>query len=529
MQRPRVLIAGTCSGVGKTTVTVALLRALTRRGLKVSAFKVGPDFLDPTYLSIASNRPCHNLDGWMMGTAYAADLFERASRGADISVVEGVMGLYDGLLPSALEGSSGAIAKLLAAPVVLIAGAHGMSRSFAAQVRGYVGFEAGVDVVAVIANYAGSARHAAGLAESLRSAGLPPLLGAIPRGALATLPSRHLGLVTADRGLLGEDVLDELADALERHVDLDAVIALARAAAPLSSGERPQTLQGFRAPPSPQTTVERGSVMRGMCQDKHESLTRLRLGVAFDEAFHFYYADTFASLEQAGFELVRFSPLRERDLPVGLHGLYLGGGYPEAFAAALSANETMRRSVREFAESGRPVYAECGGLMYLSRWIMAAGGERSPMCEVLPCGTRMLDRRKALGYVEVELTADTLWGAAGSVGRGHEFHYSELAGDPAGEAGWKNVYRLRRNRGGEEEREGFTNGTVLASYIHLHFAARPAMARWLHSRCAQSSGDPLLPPLGKGDEGGFELPARRCAVVLIPSPMRKRNYDSQES
>lgn len=460
--RPRLVIAGTGSGVGKTTITVALLRSLARRGLAVSAFKVGPDFLDPTYLAIASGRPCHNLDGWMMGTAYAADLFERASRGADISIVEGVMGLYDGSSPAGLEGSSAEIAKLLAAPVVLIAGAHGMSRSFAAQVRGYVGFEPGVGVSAVIANNAGSARHADGLRESLSAARLPALLGAIPRGALATLPSRHLGLVTADRGLLGEAVLDALADALETHVDVDAALALARAAAPLPVGDR----LAAPAPPA----------------------QRLRLGVAFDEAFHFYYADTFASLEQAGFELVRFSPLREGGLPEGLHGLYLGGGYPEAFAEALSANETMRRSVGEFAGSGRPVYAECGGLMYLSRWIALAGGERRAMCGVVPCGTRMLETRKALGYVEAQLTGDSLWGACGSVGRGHEFHYSELAGDPAGEAGWKCVYRIRRSRGGEEEREGFTNGTVLASYAHLHFAARPGMARWLHRRCAERSG-----------------------------------------
>ncbi len=459
MQCPRVLIAGTGSGVGKTTVTVALLRALARRGLSVSAFKVGPDFLDPTYLAIASGRPCHNLDGWMMGTAYAAELFERASRGADISVVEGVMGLFDGASPAHLEGSSGEIAKLLAAPVILVAGAHGMSRSFAALVRGFVGFEHGVDVAAVIANHAGSARHAAGLEESLRAAGLPPLFGAIPRGALATLPSRHLGLVTADRGLLGEDLLDALADALERHVDLDAVLALARVAAPLPDAERP-------AAPEP-------------------SVPRLRLGVAFDEAFHFYYTDAFASLEQAGFELVRFSPLRAGGLPEGLHGLYLGGGYPEAFAETLCANETMRRSVAAFAASGRPVYAECGGLMYLSQWIAVAGGERRAMCGVLPCGTRMLERRRALGYVAAELTEDSLWGAAGSVVRGHEFHYSELVGDPAGEPGWRCVYRLRRNRDGEERREGFTNGTVLASYAHLHFASRPAMAERLYRCCAE--------------------------------------------
>jgi cobyrinic acid a,c-diamide synthase len=269
--------------------------------------------------------------------------------------------------------------------------------------------------------------------------------------------------VTADRDLLGDEVLDALADALERHVDVDAVIALARAAAPLPLVARPA------APPA--------------------AAGRLRLGVAADEAFHFYYADAFESLEQAGFDLVRFSPLRAASLPEGLHGLYLGGGYPESFAGELAANESMRRSIRAFAGEGRPIYAECGGLMYLSQWIAGPDGVRRPMCGVLPCGTRMLDRRRALGYVEVELAADTLWGAAGDVARGHEFHYSELEGDPTAAAGWRSVYRVRRGRGGTEEREGFTDGTVLASYAHLHLASRPGMARWLHRRCAERAGD----------------------------------------
>jgi cobyrinic acid a,c-diamide synthase len=368
------------------------------------------------------------------------------------------MGLYDGSSPAALAGSTAEVARLLAAPVVLVAGAHGMSRSFAALVRGFVGFEAGVAVAGVIANHTGSARHAAGLAASLRAAGLPPLVGAVPRGALATLPSRHLGLVSADRALLGDDLLDALADAVERHVDVEALVALARAAAPLPVAEPAAAVD----PPT----------------------DRLRLGVAVDEAFHFYYADTFASLEQAGFELVRFSPLRDRELPAGLHGLYLGGGYPEAHAAALADNGTMRASVRAFAAAGRPVYAECGGLMYLSQGIRAADGARRPMCGVLPCGTRMLERRKALGYVEAQLSGDSLWGAAGAVARGHEFHYSELEGDPAAAPGWRSVYRITRSRGGDQEREGFTNGTVLASYIHLHFASRPDMAQRLHRLCA---------------------------------------------
>jgi cobyrinic acid a,c-diamide synthase len=261
------------------------------------------------------------------------------------------------------------------------------------------------------------------------------------------------------------------------------VIALARAAAPLPR-EQPAFSRG--GPVEIARVGTAAPVPGGEPPDAPELASRrLRLGVAFDEAFHFYYADTFASLEQEGFELVRFSPLRDGVLPEGLLGLYLGGGYPEVFAAALSDNETMRQSVSEFAASGRLVYAECGGLMYLSESIVTAGGKRHAMCGVLPCGTRMLEQRKALGYAEAELTEDSLWGACGAVARGHEFHYSELAGDPAGKDGWRRAYRIKRIRGGAREMEGFTNGMVLASYVHLHFASRPDMARRLHRRCAK--------------------------------------------
>ncbi|MBM4044576.1 MAG: cobyrinate a,c-diamide synthase [Planctomycetes bacterium] len=476
----RLVIAGAQSGVGKTSVSLGLARALTRRGLRVQTFKVGPDFLDPTYLALASGRTCYNLDTWMCGKDYVRQLFARATVDADVALVEGVMGLFDGASPVTSEGSTAEVAALLDAPVLLVANAHGVARSFAALVKGFVEFEGGKGdryilperpegccaqnvpvpfsgpcVAGVIANQCGSGRHKAWLADSLRSAALPPLVGAVPRQAFPELRSRHLGLVTADCEILPPDVLDRLADACEQHIDLDAVLGIARSVSPLNVS--------VPAPPRRRPGV--------------------RIGVARDRAFHFYYPDNLQALELHGAELVPFSPMADDGLPGGLHGLYLGGGYPEENLEALSANRRMLQAVREFAESGRPVYAECGGLMYLAQEVERTDGTRLPLAGVLPVGVRMLGRLKSLGYVEVALTEDSLWGQRGATLRGHEFHYSELVGSPAG---WRTVYSLRRRRSDAVDAEGFQKGRVLASYVHLHLASRPEAVEWFLRQCEES-------------------------------------------
>jgi cobyrinic acid a,c-diamide synthase len=456
---PRIVIAGVSSGVGKTSVTLALVSALKKRGLRVQTFKVGPDYLDPTYLRVASGRPCYNLDGWMAGTDYVAKLFSEKSAQADIAIVEGVMGLFDGSDPVGTDGSTAEIARVLNAPVILVVNVHGMSGSVAALVKGYAEFDSRVTVAGVVANRSGSERHGSWIAESLSANGLPPAVAAIPRGAFPELSSRHLGLVSADSRNLTDGILDALAEAMECHGSVDEILRLAGA-------ESQSAYRVFGEGWGEDLFAKRSSPIHG-----------LSLGVAFDEAFHFYYPDNLEALESAGFELVYFSPLRDQCLPERLDALYIGGGYPETHAANLSANHAMLESVREFAESGKPLYAECGGLMYLAQGIELLDGERHEMVGLLPQWTRMLARLRTLGYVEVSFSEDSLFGKAGERLRGHEFHYSELVGDPACNGNWRHVYSLKRRRNAEVTPEGFQSGTILASYVHAHFASRPDAAK----------------------------------------------------
>ena len=450
MDRPRIVIAGTHSGVGKTSLSLGIVAALRKRGLNVQTFKVGPDFLDPTHLALASGRPCYNLDGWMAGRDYVSRLFARASENADISVIEGVMGLFDGAVPDSSEGSTAEIARWLDAPVLLVTDVHGMARSIGAVVAGFSGFEKDLRIAGVIANRCGSERHAAALSASLAAAGLPPLAGAVMKGGLPDLPSRHLGLVTADAGNLTPQFLGELAAACERQGAMDQIIRIARGASPL------------HAVPANNAAVSKP----------------ISIGIARDAAFHFYYQDFFDELEMRGCTLEYFSPLADDALPDRIDALYIGGGYPEEYAEALSANVKMLGSVRAFAALNRPMYAECGGLMYLCRSLEKKDGTNYPMAGLVPTSTRMLDRRKFLGYVEVTLNRDSLWGAGGATIRGHEFHYSELTADPAEEPAWQAVYSMKRRRDGGVSREGFQKGRTLASYAHLHLASRPDALGW---------------------------------------------------
>lgn len=451
-----LVIAGTSSGAGKTSVSLGLARAFTRRGLKVQTFKVGPDYLDPTYLRLASGRTCYNLDCWMCGSEYAAELFARKTRGADLALVEGVMGLFDGTSAATSEGSTAEIARLLGASVVLVANAKSVARSFGALVKGYAEFEDDLSMAGVIANRCGSERHVSLLRDVLASAGTPPLLGGMPQGSLPELPHRHLGLITADSPDLDEGLFDALADACEKHLDLDALLGAARPVSMCSYDDEP--------PPPP------------------SGKSKVRIGVARDEAFHFYYPDNLEALERGGAEIVPFSPLADAELPPSLDAIYLGGGYPEAHARRLSENKSMRRATSEFAASGGIVYAECGGLMYLARALVDTDGTRFPMAQVLPLETRMRTRRKALGYVEVTLEGDSLWGKKGDTLRGHEYHYSEVI-PGAEDDGWRRAYSVRRNRDGAQHLGGFQAGNVLAGYIHLHFASRPVAVESFLATC----------------------------------------------
>ncbi len=448
-----LVIAGTHSGAGKTTLTLGLLAALRRRGLAVQPFKVGPDFIDPGHHSRAAGRPSYNLDGWMLPREENLRIFRRHADDADLAVVEGVMGLFDGYDGATEAGSTAQMAKWLGLPVILLVDARSMARSAAALVHGFATFDPDLTLAGVVFNRVGSATHLDYLRQALESVpGGVRCFGGLPRETELAIPERHLGLVTTEDHPLEGAYLEGLADLVERHLDLDGLLA-ALAPAPLE--------------PIPAPSASPASVVR--------------LGVARDQAFCFYYPDNLEWLENFGAEIVPFSPLADEDLPPDLHGLYLGGGYPELGAPQLSANQAMRRIIRERAAAGLPIYAECGGLMYLGQEISDLEGKRYPMAGVLPMSVRMLPRLKSLGYREVTLTGDGLLGPAGTRIRGHEFHYSEIVEPPP--ASLSRLYRLTPRRGGDPVPEGYSTNQVLASYVHLHFGSNPEAARHFVSCC----------------------------------------------
>lgn len=454
---PRVLVvAGVASGVGKTTVTLGLVEAFRRRGLTVQAFKVGPDFIDPGFHEIVTGRPSYNLDSWMCGRDHARATVARHAADADLAIVEGVMGCFDGLDGSVDEGSTAQMAKWLGAPVVLVVDVEAAARSAAAVVLGFEHFDAELEIVGVIANRVAGDTHARFVQNAIAArCGAVPL-GAIPHDARLTLPERHLGLVTAGEGALTADTRACLAEIVERSIDLDALWSLAPSlrVAPLDEAPLP-------------------------------SSPRARIGVARDPAFCFYYRDNFALLEAAGAELVFWSPLTDCELP-RVDGLYFGGGYPELHAAPLAANTPVREAVRTFAAAGGAIYAECGGLMYLAGALEDLDGVTHTMVGLLPTTVRMRPRRLSLAYVGVTLTGATPLGDVGTTARGHEFHYSRI--DPVPDT-IQRAYRLRP-RQAEERAEGYVVERALLSYVHLHFASNPGLADRFVSACAARGARP---------------------------------------
>lgn len=486
---PRLLIAGVCSGVGKTSIAVGLIRALRQRGARVVPFKCGPDYLDPTYLSRAAGRPCHNLDGWMMGRQAVVDTFVHASADADIAVIEGVMGLFDGASPTTEDGSSAQLGKWLGAPVVLVVDASGMARSIAAVAHGFANFDPELRVQAVLANRVGSRGHQEILQAAL---GETPLLGALEGNAALAFPERHLGLRTADSETISEELLDAWGEEVARGFDLKRLLSLAASAPRLSASALAPSLSKPWRPAAPvQDALSEPVVTPSFGDLRAPSLprrvacperARCRIGLAFDAAFHFYYADNLRRLEALGAALVHFSPIDEHELPE-VDGLLIGGGYPEMHAARLAQNEGLKRAIWEFAESGKPIYAECGGLMYLAQSIRTLDGEVHPMVGLIPTPVDVSERLVALGYVEVETRSPSLLGPRGTRFRGHQFRYSSLR-SPPGAA--QCAYTIRRRRGGDPQLEGYSpKDNVLASYVHAHWASNPAIAENLVLACAE--------------------------------------------
>jgi len=453
---PRLVVAAPASGHGKTTVATGLMAALAGRGLAVSGHKAGPDYIDPGYHALATGRPARNLDPVLCGAGTIPPLFAHGAAGADIAVIEGVMGLFDGRGATA-EGSTAHVAGLLGAPVVLVVDASAQGRSVAALVSGFASFDPTVRLAAVILNRAGSPRHEQILRDALAGIGTP-VLGALPRDQAVTAPSRHLGLVpAAERDGAARRAIARLAALVTRSVDLDAVISLARQAGPLSTTPWDPASAGDGARGAGGGARDPGDDAR----DAGSGAGRPVVAVAGGAAFTFCYTETVELLTAAGADVVTVDPLRDEALPAGTGALVLGGGFPEVHASDLSANEPLRTDVARLARSGAPVAAECAGLLYLAREL-----DGLPMCGVLDATARMTPRL-TLGYRDAVAAGSSVLTPAGMAVRGHEFHRTTvIPGDPAAPA-W--------TFGGKKE--GFVRAGVHASYLHLHWAGYPDLAR----------------------------------------------------
>ncbi|WP_328428627.1 cobyrinate a,c-diamide synthase [Streptomyces sp. NBC_00443] len=480
---PRLVIAAPSSGSGKTTVATGLMAAFAARGLAVSPHKVGPDYIDPGYHALATGRVGRNLDAYLCGPELVGPLFLHGARGCDIAVVEGVMGLYDGAAGEGELASTAHVAKLLRAPVVLVVDASSQSRSVAALVHGFASWDPEVRVGGVILNKVASDRHEELLREALDSAGVP-VLGVLRRVAQVDTPSRHLGLVpVAERRGEAVEAVAAMAAQVAAGCDLDALHGLARGAGVVSGAawDAAEVLDSSpppplpvpnlgAAPPDPPFGPERAS---SSSSGRAEMPEKPVVAMAGGSAFTFSYAEHAELLAAAGAEVVPFDPLRDGQLPDGTRGLVIGGGFPEVYAAELSANEPLRKAVAALAESGAPVAAECAGLLYLSREL-----DGQPMCGVLDVTARMSERL-TLGYRDAVAVSDSVLAATGTRMRAHEFHRTVVEPGSGTAPAWGVRSPLRRV-------EGFVQQGVHASYLHTHWAAEPGVARRFVERCRTS-------------------------------------------
>ena len=444
MHFPRLLISGPHRSSGKTTLSTGLCRAFSSAGLAVQPYKKGPDFIDPMWLSAAAGRDCRNLDLFMMGEENILSSFQRTAAGADIGIVEGNMGLYDSLEVDG-RGSTSDMARLLGTPVILIVDTRSMNRSIAPLLMGFQQFEPDISIAGVILNKVFGPRHERKLRAAVEEYTDIEVVGSIPRRSDMGIIMRHLGLEPAREHLAAADVIENIGAAIAEFVDLERLRAIAETAAPL-----PECGDVSAEPPEP----------------------RVRIGIARDRAFTFYYPENLEALRLAGAELVPFSPMHDSELPA-VDGLFIGGGFPEVFMEELEANAAMRRQIREAAASGMPIYAECGGLMYLAR-SLSWQDRTGEMVGALPCDIIMHAKPRGHGYMELEATGDG-WFPAGARVRGHEFHYSEIINAPeTGGAGF--AWRVVRGTGIDGSHDGILHRNILASYAHLHGLGSPEWA-----------------------------------------------------
>lgn len=454
MNLPRIIIAGTHSGVGKTTLTSGIILALRKKGLIVQPFKTGPDYIDPAYHTEAAGNSCVNLDTWLLSKDAVIELFKRRAGQADISIIEGVMGLYDGLRNSE-QGSTSHLARILNCPVILILNAHSLSRSAAAVALGYKGFDKELDIAGIILNNIAGMNHYHYIKAAIERKTRIPVLGYLPRDPDLKLSERHLGLIPLEEKRLHLGFYQRLSKLVENNINLSRILKISRKAKPLA-------------------------FYKERIFKKESPKNHVTIAIARDEAFNFYYQDNLDILRHLGAKIVTFSPLRDKELPEGIDGLYIGGGFPELFASGLSKNKILKGLIYQKAEEGLPIYAECGGLMYLARALIDFKKRKFPMVGIFKCSVSMGNKLHRLGYVNVRVIKDNILSRPGDKNRAHMFHWSHLGGIPKNQSF---AYKII-----DKDKiiyDGLVRGNVLAGYTHLHFASNMKFARNLINSCRQ--------------------------------------------
>ena len=466
VNRPRLVLAALRGSAGKTTLAVALASALKDRGYTVFPFKKGPDYIDAAWLALAASHSCRNLDTFMMGRDKVVRSFTGRYRGQGISIVEGNRGLYDGMNPQG-EHSTAELAKLLKAPVILVADCDKVTRTMAAMVLGCMHLDPAVDIRGVILNRVGGARHSTVIRRAVEESCGVPVLGTVPRMADIPFAERHLGLIPPQESRRSQAILKQAAAIAEKHLDIDALVRIAEGA---PSWKEPGRIKA------------RNAAMQGP----------VRIGVIRDEAFQFYYPENLEALTEQGAHIIEIDALHDSGLP-DMDALYIGGGFPEVQAERLSGNRDFLKSLRVAADEGLPIYAECGGLIYLGESLNTAG-RCFPMAGVLPVRFDMQRRPQGHGYTDVEVDRENPFFKIGAKLKGHEFHYCRIiSGD---DIDGSTVFRVKRGQGLDGRRDGYCRKNVLASFTHLHALGTPEWAEGLIARADQyrteKSGDVTL-------------------------------------
>jgi len=458
------MIAGTNSGVGKTTVTLGIMSALVSKGIKVQGFKTGPDYIDPSHHKFVTENASRNLDTWMMSDGVCRELFERSAINADISVIEGVMGLYDGSIDSTGHGSTAHLARVLKTPVILVISAKGIAQSAGAVVMGYKEIDNDVNLSGVIVNNIASHSHYDCIKRSIEETCSVPVLGYLNKDKDITIPERHLGLVPSEENIDHSNLYEKLGEMVLETIDIDGLLKVARLAGAFPDYDK--------------------SIFR----DRNGAL-HVNLAIAKDNAFCFYYQDDIELFEALGAKIKYFSPLHDKCIPDDVDGIFIGGGFPELNAGKLMENETMRESILDAHINGTIIYGECGGMMYLLEKLIDCDGRSFKMCGVLSGSSRMENKRQGLGYNIVEATCDNVICKRGDTFRAHEFHWSKLLDVPDDTVF---AYKTRKTNGKQSRADGICRKNILASYTHVHFSSNPELAKNILSAMVKTSGNKLV-------------------------------------